>query len=237
MEKLNEKETREIIKELNDNLEYIEETIHSATVEAENCDSSIEDALSTIRCAKDEIHYVSDEVNNALANIVDARKEMKEIEERYKDNPKLEIYILYIGGVVDSIHDNTTYIRQLVVCFPELIDTFSIEKYTINNASNLLYIMNRFNRLQDGYNQNSIIEGMIERLGRGNIRSKEEMQYLSSNPSMSTQSEVRTGFWREKSNGESLLKFLDISVNYYKDKLKELEPKESSDSDAESSSD
>jgi hypothetical protein len=202
MEKLNEKETREIIKELNDNLEYIEETIHSATVEAENCDSSIEDALSTIRCAKDEIHYVSDEVNNALANIVDARKEMKEIEERYKENPKLEIYILYIGGVVDSIHDNTTYIRQLVVCFPELIDTF-----------------------------------MIERLGRGNIRSKEEMQYLSSNPSMSTQSEVRTGFWREKSNGESLLKFLDISVNYYKDKLKELEPKESSDSDAESSSD
>jgi hypothetical protein len=54
---------------------------------------------------------------------------------------------------------------------------------------------------------------------------------------MSTQSEVRTGFWREKSNGESLLKFLDISVNYYNDKLKELENKESSDSDAKSSSD
>ncbi len=237
MAKLNEKKVREIIKDLKENLEYIEDTVHGASIEAENCDSSIEDALSTIRCAADEIHSINDNINNALANIADARKEIEEIEERYKANPKLEIYVLFIGGIVDSIHNNTTYIRQMVMCFPELIDSFSIEKYTINNASDLLYLMNRVNRVQDGYSQNSIIEGMIERLGRAKVRSKEEIQYLSSTPQMSTQSEVRTGFWREKSNGESLLKFLDISVNYYNDKLKELENKESSDSDAKSSSD
>ena len=116
-----------------------EQLIDEIICELNQAEDSCRDANSYSDDAESNSYQAKDSADDARYSVENALKLMKQI----KPNPGIKVYVLYIGGKVDSYHHDTEYIKMFAELFPTLQDSLAVEKYWINDLSQMLEFMNR----------------------------------------------------------------------------------------------
>lgn len=167
--------------------------LNSAEDSCRNAHSYADDAESSAYEAKDNADDARYAVENAL-------KLMKQI----KPNPGIKVYVLYIGGKVDSYHHDEEYIKMFAELFPALQDSLAVEKYWINDLGQMLDFMGRI----AGTDIRSTSEGIMSRTHE--IKKDRFKDYDRDVSPVAIGGLERVAFWRNNSAGDDLCEWLGI---------------------------
>ena len=193
-------------------MEQIECELNSAEDSCRNAHSYSDDAESNSYEAKDLADDARYSVEKAL-----------ELMSQINPNNGFKVYVLYIGGKVDSYHSNETYIKMFAELFPALQDSLAVEKYWITDLGQMLEFMSKIADV----NLTSISEGIMSRVH--DIK-KDRFKNYDRNimPALAEKLE-RMALWRNNSAGYDLCDWLGIE----KEKKEEVETETNKEKETE----
>ena len=174
-------------------MEEIECELNSAEDSCRNANSYACDAESNSYEAKDN----ADDARYSVERVMELMKQIK-------PNPGIKVYVLYIGGKVDSYHHDTEYIKMFAELFPTLQDSLAVEKYWINDLGQMLDFMSRI----AGVDITSTSEGIMSRIH--DIKKDRFKNYDRDISPAWAESVERVALWRNESAGYDLSDWLGI---------------------------
>ena len=177
-----------------------EQLIDEIICELNQAEDSCRDANSYSDDAESNSYQAKDSADDARYSVENALKLMKQI----KPNPGIKVYVLYIGGKVDSYHHDTEYIKMFAELFPTLQDSLAVEKYWINDLGQMLDFMSRI----AGVDITSTSAGIMSRIH--DIKKDRFKNYdRAIEPTVAGGLE-RVALWRNESSGYDLSEWLDV---------------------------
>ena len=174
-------------------MEEIECELNSAEDYCRNANSYADDAESSCYEAKDQADDARMCVDRAM-----------ELVKQINPNPGIKVYVLYIGGKVDSYHHDTEYIKMFAELFPSLQDSLAVEKYWINDLPQMLSFMNRI----AGVDITSTSAGIMSRIH--DIKKDRFKNYDRDVEPAIAHGLERVALWRNESAGYDLSDWLGI---------------------------
>ncbi len=193
-------------------MEEIECELNSAEDFCRNANSYADDAERSCYEAKDQ----ADDARYAVEKAMELVKQIN-------PNPGIKVYVLYIGGKVDSYHHDTEYIKMFAELFPSLQDSLAVEKYWINDLGQMLDFMGRI----AGVDITSTSAGIMSRIH--DIKKDRFKNYDRDIEPVTAYGLERVALWRNESTGYDLCDWLGIE----KEKKEEVETETNKDKETE----
>ena len=193
-------------------MEEIACELNSAEDSCRNANNYADEAESNSYEAKDQ----ADEARYSVERALDLVKQIN-------PNPGIKVYVLYIGGKVDSYHHDTEYIKMFAELFPALQDSLAVEKYWINNLGQMLDFMSKIADVDI----TSTSEGIMSRIH--NIKKDRFKNYNRDISPAWAESVERVALWRNESSGYDLSDWLGIE----KEKKEEVETETNKEEETE----
>ena len=177
-----------------------EELMEEIACELNSAENSCRDANSYADDAESSSYEAKDQADEARYSVERALDLVKQI----NPNPGIKVYVLYIGGKVDSYHHDTEYIKMFAELFPALQDSLAVEKYWINDLSQMLSFMNRI----AGVDITSTSAGIMSRIH--DIKKDRFKNYDRDIEPVTAYGLERVALWRNESAGYDLSDWLGI---------------------------
>ena len=175
----------------------------------------IKEALSELSCAEDQCRdsasYCDDIESYAysckeLAD--DARysleRAMEYVNKLKAQDVGIKVYVLYIGGKVDSYHQDKEYIKMFAELFPALQDSLAVEKYWVADLPQMLEFISRISNA----NITSVSQGIMSRTD--DIKEGRYLNYNRDINPVTAGGLNRVALWRNESSGHDLSEWLGI---------------------------
>ena len=178
---------------------------HEQLIQEIECElNSVEDNCRNAHGYADEAEGNSYEAKEAADDARYSAERALELMKQIKPENCIKVYVLYIGGIVDSYHQDERYIKMFAELFPALQDSLAVEKYWVKDLSQMIDFMGRI----AGADTRSTSEGIISRLHE--TKKDRFKNYDRDIRPVTIGGLERVAFWRNNSAGNDLCDWLGI---------------------------